>query len=51
MSDALAALALEEESLDTNTAMGLRYFSHWMKGRAGALKQDLKRIKKKARSM
>ncbi|MCG8436381.1 MAG: hypothetical protein MJA83_20380, partial [Gammaproteobacteria bacterium] len=48
--DAFSALALEEESLDPNTATGLRYFSHWMKDRAGALKQDLKRIQKKAGS-
>ncbi len=46
--DAFVGLTIEDDCLDSSTAMGVSRYSHWVKRRALELKQDLKKIHEKA---
>ena len=46
--DAFAGLTIEEDFLDSSTAMGVSRYSHWVKRKAQELKQDLQKIHEKA---
>ena len=46
--DSFASLAVEEDFLDSSTAMGISRYSHWLKRRAQVLKNDLQKIHEKA---
>ncbi len=48
--DAFACLAMEDDVMDSGTAMGGSRFSHGLKLRVQELKQDLKKIHEKARA-